>query len=258
MPGETRAAAEIWHDNECVEGFHVRGRLAWCDSINQSESKSEQWKQWQEWLATAGMLLEFVDTPPGCTESADLRLIPNPLRRWIYLLHEFDSSPVFTWDLSPVQIKAWWQICEELGHGHYYHKVGDEWVPGAAAGERLPLDGICTIDKLPVNFHVCSEVRDVLYESERLLDVLEFSLPESSEGQPETPSKPLRKRGRPKGSTKYDQKKDKRLYEAWNSGGYKTQKEVDDQFGETHGTTMSAVDRHRKKLAKDRERAEGK
>jgi hypothetical protein len=172
VPGETRAAAEIWDDNKCMEGFHVRGRLAWCDSIDQSESKSERWTQWQEWLATAGMLLDFVDTPLGCTESTDLRLIPNPLRRWIYLLHEFGSSSVFTWDMSPIQVEAWWRLCEHLGRGHYYHNVGDEWVLGAAAGERLPLDDICTVNKLPMNFHVCSEIRDVIYESEKLLDVL--------------------------------------------------------------------------------------
>ncbi len=158
-----------------MKEFHTSATLFFCGKGNDWDRTTDLMSQWYEWLATAGLLLEFVDTPSGCTESTRMRRIPDPMQRWLYLLHEFVGAPVFTWDLSPAQKKAWWYHCEQAGHGHYYHKVNGELLPGAPPGERIPLDGLFTKHLLPEDFPVCSEVRDVIHESERLLACLKSS-----------------------------------------------------------------------------------
>ena len=70
-------------------------------------------------------------------------------------------------------------------------------------------------------------------------------------------SQTKRGRGRPKGSTRTDKKCDKQLYEAWGSGGYKTKKDVDDEFSLPHGSTFDAYERHRKTLYNEKKRVHG-
>ena len=61
------------------------------------------------------------------------------------------------------------------------------------------------------------------------------------------PERSRRKRGRPKGTGKYDPKKDKQYVDAWNSKNYTKKSDVDLEFKVPTGTTDAAIERHRKR-----------
>jgi hypothetical protein len=109
-----------------------------------------------------------------------------------------------------------------------------------------------------------AEVLDALDLLERKLDK---RFPASPQGQPPTQAsvaardeggpaaeeaRPKRKRGR-KPDT--DQKKDERLWDAWRSGEYKTLTELGKEFRMTKREVERALDRHRKRLPKGRQRS---
>lgn len=174
VPGiPERADFRLWQDLESMKEYQILGALWFCGKEDDSDRTADLKNQWCEWLATAGLLLEFIETPSGCTESTRMRRISNPMHRWVYLLHEFVGAPVFTWDLSPTQKKALLYHSERSGN-RYYEKISGELVPGAPDRTRISLKGICTIHLLPEAFPVCSEVRDVIHESERLLACLQL------------------------------------------------------------------------------------
>ena len=62
-----------------------------------------------------------------------------------------------------------------------------------------------------------------------------------------------RKRGRPSGT---DHKKDKQIYDAWNTGQYKTKNELAKELGMTPDDVKRAIDRARKRLKKDKDATE--
>lgn len=68
-----------------------------------------------------------------------------------------------------------------------------------------------------------------------------------SEGTGGESAKPRRKRGRPgpQQSTKQD---DERLYDAWKSGHYRTQKDMATEIGRRFSDVSDGIERHRKRL----------
>ena len=94
-------------------------------------------------------------------------------------------------------------------------------------------------------------------ELEDLLTVLLDKIPKGAPGTASPEESGKQNRGRPTGTTKNDPKKDKRLFEAWKTGAYKSKADVDTELGIPLGSTVSAVDRHRQKLATEKNRAKG-
>jgi hypothetical protein len=73
----------------------------------------------------------------------------------------------------------------------------------------------------------------------------------SAPGKSEDGKPARRKRGRPADT---DQKQDKRIYEAWKTGQYKTQADCDRELGLSAGGTYAACERHRKRLERRNKR----
>jgi hypothetical protein len=161
-----------WVDHAYFKDHSIRGTLETVDAA----AKDGLWQEWLDWLTIAGDAVELCKIPQGCSES--LPLVPHPLNRWLYLVHEFVAPGLFTWGLTPSQLNDWQQRCNEAGFGEIYqsevdsHGTRSHWL-GAAAGERLRVEGLYSLQELPASFHVCSEIQNVIYESRKVLSVLE-------------------------------------------------------------------------------------
>jgi hypothetical protein len=161
-----------WVDHAYFKDHSIRGTLETVDAA----AKDGLWQEWLDWLTIAGDAVELCKIPQGCSES--LPLVPHPLNRWLYLVHEFVAPGLFTWGLTPSQLNDWQQRCNEVGFGEIHqtevdsHGTRSYWL-GAAAGERLRVEGLYSLQELPASFHVCSEIQNVIYESRKVLSVLE-------------------------------------------------------------------------------------
>ena len=160
-----------WFDHNCYKEFSIQGTLSTTDA----NAAGSLWQEWCDWLSMAGAAIEFCEIPQNCSQQ--LRSIPDPLYRWIYFVHEFAAPELFTWDLTLEQLAAWKQHCDEAGFGEFHHSEADEngtwsYQLGAAVGERLPLGKLFSLQRLPNSFHVCTELRDLIYESRKVLSAL--------------------------------------------------------------------------------------
>jgi len=98
-----------------------------------------------------------------------------------------------------------------------------------------------------------SDDRRAIEAAERLISQLNIRLDFETGGG----AKPKRKSGRPKGATDSDPHADQKIREAWNSGHYGTYSELDAKLKMPHGSTLRALDRHRKREKKRREKEGG-
>lgn len=270
-----------WFDHNCYENLSVHGTL----NATGTDPNSSLWQEWCNWLTTAGVLIEFCEIPKNCPQQ--LRFIPDPLYRWIYFVHEFVAPDLFTWDLTPEQLDEWKQRCDEVGFGDFHHTAAEDdgtwsYHLGAAVGERLPLENLYSLQWFPDSFHVCSEIRNLIHESRKLLSVLgprllrpDDDVASDSQREMADPVRLVvatgntaatgdtavakggkswkkqakRKPGRKKGTTKVSPEADQKIVDAWKKGkgSFKKKADVDIALNLPAGTTHAAVERHRKR-----------